>query len=297
MIRSLMDPFVRIARKSYLYIRRHSVFLLMDLLAFVLAYFAAVLFRRSLRIGIYRPDLIIKYGVIAALVYMVVEFATRNLNGILFRSFGREIGSLLAQMGVSWAFFTVILYLHKEAHEFSRAIYLIAFVFCFFFILLVRTLLKTLVRYSRLHEKNAPCLLVVCEASRAQMVLSRVLPGSFENYYQIGGVVLNRKGEPDYHDWYPHKVGLEHLDDFLKSMQVQDAYVELEDPAEEKQAIQRILAAGVTVHRSLGESDFNYLSQRIDHISSVSVITIEDSGISRASRVDQFLRKFHRKNK
>ena len=291
MIHGIGERLRQFGRRLYSYTRRHAGFLLVDMLSFVLAYFLSILARRLLNIPVYRGDLVIRYGFVAALVYLVMEYVTRNLNGIMFRGMAREAERLLVQMGVSWSAFTVILYLHKEAHEFSRSIYLIAFVFCFLFILAARTFFKMLMRYSRQHEKNAPSLLIVCEAPKAQKVLERLLPGSFGNDYRIRGLVMNPSGEADYHDWYPHAVGLEHLEEFLRDRQVQDAYVELDGEPQETDVIRRLLEAGVSVHRSLGDSRMDYLYQRVDRIGGKSVITIEDLRSSLSGRLDEWLRE------
>lgn len=283
-------------RRIYGYTRRHADFLLIDLLSFALAYYAALLVRRAMNIPIYQGGLVVKYGFVAALVYLVTEYVTQNLNGILYRGLARETERLAVQMGVSWSIFTVILYLHREAHEYSRSIYLIAFVTCFFCILGARTLWKSMMRYSRMHEESAPAMLIICESTRAQKILERLLPGSFENYYKICGLVLTDHGEVNYQDWYPHAVGLGEIDRFLKDRRVQDAYVELDDPAEEEKTIRQLLKEGITVHRSLGDSKIDYLSQRIDQIAGKSVITIEDSRSSLASRMDRKIQA-HREKK
>lgn len=290
MIHGIIDRLKRQCGRLYAYARRHWDFLLIDLGSFALAYYAALLMRRAMNIPIYRGDLVIKYGFVAAAVYLVVLFVTQNLNGILFRGFARETERLMVQMGISWSAFTVILYLHREAHEFSRSIYLIALVTCFVCILLARSLWKMLMRYSRLHEKSAPSLLIVCDAEKAQTVLDRLLPGSFGNFYRICGLVLTREGKKDYRDCYPCVIGLENMGEILKDWRVQDAYIELADPVQENQAIRVLLDAGVTVHRSLGESEMDYLSQRIDHIAGNSVITIEDSRSSMAGKLDDLIR-------
>ena len=277
-------------RKIYLYTRRHADFLIVDMVSFILAYGLALLIRRAMNIPIYRGNLVIKYGFVAAFVYLIGEYFTQNLNGILFRGLGREAERLAVQIGVSWSIFTVILYLHQEAHEFSRSIYLIALVTCFVFILTGRTLWKMLLRYSRLHEKNAPFMMIVCEKRNAQTVLNRLLPGSFGNFYRISGLVLTDRGEMNYNDWYPCVIGLEKTEEAIRDWRVQDAYVELANPQEEARIIRLLLNAGVTVHRSLGESKIDYLSQRIDYVGGKSVITIEDARSSLAGRLDELIR-------
>lgn len=280
-------------RKIYIYTKRHIDFLIVDILAYILAYYISVQLRQSMDWRrIHHGELFIIFGIVGLIVYLVVDYAIQNLDSILGRSIAREAEAVGVQMVVSWSVFTVILYLFEEGHEFSRAIYLSAFVTCFFTIFIARSLWKAILRYSRLHEKISPKLLIVCEATKAQKTINRLLHGSFENYYQISGVVMNKNGEPNYKDWYPSEVGLEKVDAFIGNARIQDAYVELDNADEESMVIKKLLNAGLIVHRSLCDSKFDYVSQYIGEIGGKSVITIEDTRISLASKVDRLIERY-----
>ena len=279
-------------QKLLSYTKRHFDFLMIDIVTFFFAYFISVQVRRAMNLAIYHGELFLTFGIVALVIYVIVEYLKPNLNGIMSRSIAREAEAVLVQMMISWSFFTVVLFLYEEAHEFSRAIYVTAFVFCFFAILIARTIWKTLVRYSRLHERISPGLLIVCEAQKADEVLKRMLKGSFENYYQISGVLMNEKGTPNYHDWYPHEVGLDKLGAFLSNRHIQDAYVELDDAEEEGRVIKELLDAGLIVNRSLGDSKLDYVSQRIKVLGGKPVIVIEDTRISLASKVDRWIEMY-----
>lgn len=269
------------------YIRRHLDFLLLDLLTFSLAYFATVQIRRAMDIRIHHGELFLKYGIVVIAIYVIVEIRSQNLNGIVSRSIPREAAAVGFQMLMTWSIYTVILYLLKEAHDFSRMIYVSAFFVCSLAILIVRTIWKAIVKYGRIHDRVSPKLLIVCEASRAQEILTRMLHGNFENRYDICGVVMNDKEPVNYNDWYPHATGLSQIPEFIIDKHVQDAYIELDDANEEADAISMLLNAGVIVHRSLGDSRFEYVNQRINDLGGRSVITIEDTQISLISKADQ----------
>ena len=293
-----MNSITRFVHKLLSYTKRHFDFLILDVVTFLLAYFMAVQVRRAMNIAIYHGELFLKFGIVALIIYVIVEYLRPNLNGIMSRSIAREAEAVFIQMIISWSFFTVVLFLYEEAHEFSRAIYVTAFVFCLFAIFIMRSIWKGLLKYSRLHEKISPELIIVCEAERADDVLKRMLSGSFENFYQISGVVMNERGEPNYHDWYPHEVGLDKINHFIHNNHIQDAYVELDDAEEEGRVIKELLDAGLIVNRSLGDSKFNYVSQRIGSIGGKSVITIADTRISLTSKVDKWIEKYRQwKNK
>ncbi|MBO5999400.1 MAG: hypothetical protein J6P87_06900 [Lachnospiraceae bacterium] len=272
-------------RRTLIYIKRHFDFLLVDLVAFSLAYYASVWIRRSLKIPIYHSELFMEYGIVCIIIYFAIELLNQNLNGILSRNFPKEAKVVLLQQMSTWSVYTVFLFMIKEAHLFSRAIYVTAFFMCSLVVLIARSLWKYI---SKMHERSAEKLLIVCESGRAQSVLSRVLPGTFENEYDICAVVMNGKGEADYHDWYPHAEGLEHISDFLPDHKLQAAYVELDDPDEEAETIELLLNAGIVVHRSLGGSRLNYAGQYIDDLSGLSVITIDGTETSLVSRANKF---------
>ena len=291
---------MKFLRKIILYTRRHLDFIVLDLLTFILAYFLSVQLRKSLDIRITHAELFLQFGIVAFFVYFAVLLVGQNLSGILARSLPREIKAIIIQMIATWSIFTVILYLIKTAQDFSRAIYISTFLFCTIAILAERTIWKCVIRYSRLHEKEAPKVLIVSEKNRCQHVLESLLPGCYENVFQISAVVTNRAGEGAYKDWYPCFEGLEHVTETLKDYHVQDAYVELDNPEEEKTTICELLESGIVVHRSLGGSHFNYASQYLDTFGGKSVITINDTQPSLVSRVDEtwteFLKRRARRN-
>ena len=140
-----------------------------------------------------------------------------------------------------------------------------------------------------------PELLIVTEAGRAQTVLNRIVSGALSKEYEIRAIVTNGKGEEDYHDWYPMERGLEKIDRFTGERRVQMAYVELTDREEEKETIDRLLAAGIVVHRSLGDSRLEYADQEISELDGKSTIEIAGAGASLASRADQAWQRLRQK--
>lgn len=284
-------------QKVLSYTGKHIDFLIVDIVTYILAYFAAVQVRRSLDIPIYHGELFLKFGLVGLLIYIFVELYNQNLNGILSRSIVREAEKVGVQMLTSWSIYTVVLFMLKEAHKFSRSIYASTFFGCFFAILITRTVWKHVVRFSNLHDTVTPKLLIVCEASRAQIVLDRLLTGTFENRYDIDAIVVNNPKELQYTDWYPCKKGLEHVSDYVHDQRVQEAYVELDDPSEETRIFNELLGAGIIIHRSLGESIFDFASQSINDIGGKYVITIEGAQVSLARKAEKLLRSFRKKRK
>ena len=285
---------MKFLRKASIFIRRHIDFLFWDLLTFTLAYFAAVQIRRSMDIRITHGELFIQFGLVCIVIFLVVEIVSQNLNGVMFRTIPGEAEAVGLQMVMTWSIYTVVLFLLKEAHEFSRVIYVTAFFVCFMCLWIERTAWKCALKYSKLHESISPRLLVICEGDHTQQVLQRILRGSFENHYEICGVVVDGGGESDYRDWYPHAVGLQNVPQFITDYRVQDAYVELSDAEKESAVIKQLLDAGVIVHRSLGDSKFDYVSQHVNDLSGKSVITIEGKEISLVSQADQLLAKIRK---
>ena len=286
---------MRYFRTLWIYAKRHYDFLILDLLTYSVAYCLAVLIRLAMDIRITHGELFLKYGIVSLVVYLVVELANKNLNGVISRSPAREMETVGLQMLATWSIYTVILFLSKNAFHFSRALYLTTFFVCYVCLVIARIAMKSIVKYTRLQKAISPKLLIVCEAQRAHKVLMKLLPGTMENKYDICGIVMNEKGPADYHDWYPSALGLSHISDFISDRRVRAAYIELDDAEEEARVIQDLLSAGVIVHRSLGDSHFTYASQRINELSGVSVITIEDTRSSLVSRLEALLDKILRR--
>ena len=279
-------------KKLILYIRRHLDFLVLDMVTFALAYMLAVQVRRALKFQINHEDLFVKFGIAALIVYLVVVLASYNLNGVLSRSFPREIQAVSVQMVSTWSIYTVILFLLREAHDFSRIIYVLGFCTCSTCLVIVRTIWKGVVKHTGMSKRFSPMVLVVADRPRAQKVLQGLLSGSYENTYKIAGVVTNEAGEKSYHDWYPYYEGFHCIPEILSNRHVRDAFVALDDAEEEEVVFKMLLDGGVTIHRSLGDSTFGYASEHIDLFGGKAVITIDDTQPSLVSRADRIWKEF-----
>lgn len=286
---------MRFIRKLIIYVRRHFDFLILDLITFVVAYVLTVQVRRAIDIRIIHDELFLRFGLVGFVVYLVVLLAGYNLNGILSRSFPREIKAVALQMISTWSIYTVILFMLKEAHDFSRLIYMLGFLMCSFSILVVRSIWKSIVKHSGMNKRVSPLVLIISDRPRAQKVLQGLLPNSYENTYKIVGVVANEIGEKSYHDWYPYYEGFQNIPGILSNRHVQDAFVALDDAEEEAIVFKMLLDAGVTIHRSLGDSTFGYASEHIDLFGGKAVITIDDTQPSLVSRADSIWKEFIRK--
>ncbi len=283
-------------RKIWIYAQRHKDFIFLDCIVYGLAFYVAILFRRSLDIPIKHGDLFIRFGLVGLMVYILMELVDQNLNGVVSRSMAREAEALGRHMTLSWSIYTVILFLRKDAHLFSRSVYVITFFTCYVSIFIARTLWKAFVKYGQRHDTIAPRILLICDAPKAQEVTDRLLRGAFENKYEIAAVIVNSKDGLVYEDHYPLEKGLDQIEKWIRDKHVQGAYVELWDAKEEKEVIEKLLAAGVIVHKSLGDSSLDYASMRINELSDKSVITIEDSTPSLAKKADQILVQLRRKD-
>lgn len=283
---------MRFIKKLIIYIRRHLDFLVLDLIAFAVAYVLSVQVRRAISIRIIHEELFLRFGLVGFSVYLIVVLINHNLNGILSRSLPREFKAVSLQMISTWSIYTVILFLSKEAHDFSRLIYLLGFIMCSASILIARTIWKGVVKYGGMNKRVSPKVLVIADRSKAQKVLEGLLPGSYENLYKIVGVVTNESGEKSYHDWYPYHEGFDHIPDFISDHHVQDAFVALQSAKEESLVFKILLDSGITIHRSLGDSIFGYASEHIDLFGGKSVITIDDTQPSLVSRIDKIWKEY-----
>lgn len=281
-------------RRVASYIQRHWDFILLDMVTFYFAYSVAIQVRRLLSIVIYHDELFSRFGSVAMAIYFAVLLITYNLDGVIFRGAARELRAVIKQMTLTWSLYTVVLFLNKGAFDYSRALYVLAFVSCLGCIFIARVLWRSLVKYTILYKKMLPHFIIVCEASRAQAVLGRVLPGFYEREYDIVGVVTNSTGRVAYNDHFPLVVGLDRLAGIIEDSRVQDAYVELDDKREEAIVIEELLQAGVAVHRSLRDSRLEYAVQYLSELSNRSVVTIKGTRISWVNKASHIWRTFKR---
>ena len=281
-------------KRKWLFIFRHYDFLMVDLAAFLLGYLLSMLFRQSLHLYLNNENYFFAYGATAVCSFILAELISENLNGVVSRGLVKETKSVVIQMTLTWAMFLSFLFLMHIIFGLSRVFTVASYLICILFLLVFRTGWKMICKYTRASETILPKLLIVCDAEKAQKVLDRLLPGTLQNEYGISGLIVNGM-DLDYNDWYPHETGLENIGKWIRERQVQEAYVELSNPAEEKEIIEKLLNAGIVVHRSLGDSDLQYSRQNIDSLGRNSVITITGSTKALVSRADRVWQQIRRK--
>ena len=281
-------------KKLLLYMKKHADFIVLDMLALIFGYWLVVQFRYEFS-TVHHGELFFDYGVVLAVGYFIILLISKNLSGVIKRSFFKECQTLLAQVFMSWAFFTVVLYGIKTAQDFSRSVYAAAFAVCYMCILFERSALKCFIRFSRFHSDLCPKLIVVCDSNHSQEVIKRVLKGAFENDYEIVGVAMNNEGVTDYIDHFDSLIGLDKLEEFIADKKIDEAFIEVADAGVETHVINLLLKHNIIAHRSLQNSVMNYVEQGIDEISGHSVITIRDTQVSFVTRAERLETKLFRK--
>ena len=276
-----------ILKKKWLFITKHYDFMIVDMAALILGYWLSLSFRRSLDMKMYNQNLLWTYGIAALLSFLLVEILTENLNGVITRGLVREVKAVALQMTLTWTVYLSTLFLMHNIFALSRILTIVTYLICSIFLLVFRNIWKMICKFSRVSDSVMPELLIVCEASHAQRVLDRMVPGALSKQYDICGLVVTEKSELKYHDWYPCKTGLDEIDSFTGERRIQYAYVELNDRKEEKEAIDKLLKAGIIVHRSMGDSVLHYADQSIGQLNGKSVIVISGARSSLASKADQ----------
>ncbi len=273
-------------KKTLLYMKKHADFIILDLLALIFGYWVIVQFRYEIS-AVHHGELFFDYGVVLTVVYFIVLLASKNLSGVIKRSFFKECQTLLVQLLVSWAFFTVVLYSVKTAQDFSRSVYAAAFAMTYICLLIERSALKCFIRFSRFHSALCPKLIIVCDSNHSQEVIKRVLKGSFENDYEIVAVAMNNEGVTDYIDHFDSLIGLDKLEEFIADKKIDEGFIEVADAGVETHVINVLLKHNIIAHRSLEDSVMNYVEQEIDEISGHSVITIRDTQVSFVTRAER----------
>ena len=285
---------MKIIQKKLLFFQKHYDFLIVDILAFALGYWLSLLFRRSLNV-LHNEDKLLLFGIVAVASFFVVEIVTEKLAGVISRGIAKETQITVVQMVQTWMLYFLVLFMTHDIFALSRIMTLVSFLLCTFFVLLLRSVWKLVCKSGKISMSVMPELLIVCEATRAQNVLNRMIFGVYSRNYDICGLVLNENGKADYQDVFPCDSGLQNLGKYLGERRVQDAYIELDDEEEERQVIGELLDAGIVVHRSLGNSVLTYANQSLDQLNGKSVITISGRRVSLASKVDEKVQQFRQR--
>ncbi len=280
-------------KKYFLIIKNNYILILLDFATFLLAYFGLVQIRLAMSLPVWHAELFASFGLVAAVCFILTAVSTNTYQWVISRSFFGECMSVIRHIFISWSVFSAILFLVKEAHDFSRAIYCFAAIACTLAIVIERTIYKAVVRSARKARHYLPSIVVVCDSDITQATLSAILPGTFSNRYEIVGVAMDNVGTCDYNDHFPSTIGREGILDFVLDKKPKAIYLKLSDTAFANDLVAAVIDKGISVHLSIGAINISYQDKTFQTLGHDNVITLSNADVSvlaKGEKLEQYLK-------
>lgn len=281
-------------KKYFLIVKNNYILILLDFAAFLLAYFGLVQIRLALSLPVWHSELFVSFGFVAAACFIGTAIFTNTYQWVISRSFFGECLSVIRHVFISWSVFTFILFMVKEAHEFSRSLYIFAAMACCLAVIVERTIYKMVVRSARHAKHYLPALVVVCDSDVTRATIADVVPGTFLNRYEIVGVAMDDKGTCDYSDYFPSHLGREGMLEFIQEKKAKAIYLKLSDTDYANDLVARVINLGINVHLSIGKINISYQDKTIQSLGRDNVITLSNADVSilaRGERLERYLKR------
>ena len=285
---------IRFMKKYLLIIKKNYILILLDFIAFLLAYFGLVWLRLSLSLPVWHAELFVSFGLVAAACFIATAIFTNNYQWVISRSFFGECMSVARHIFMSWSVFTFILFMIKEAHEFSRSLYVFAAIGCSLAIIVERTIYKAIVRSARHARHYLPGIVVVCNSDITQNTLETILPGTFSNRFEIVGVAMDDVGTCDYNDHFSSHIGREGMEEFILKKKPDAIYLKLTDTDYADTLVSELIDKGINVHLSIGSINISYQDKTFQKLGQDNVITLSNADVSvlaRGEKLERYLKR------
>lgn len=268
---------------------KHWDFILIDLIMFQAAYVISFVMRTGWE-NPYKIETYLNIGIIICLVDICTAFFTEPYHGIMRRGYYLELKSSVRHVLLVCVIEACYLFLSKRAGAFSRLSFLCFVLSAVILVYLGRIIWKRyLIRHKRLFYEKLKMLLVTTK-KEADVVLSRILDNSF-NEFEIIGISYadaNPEAGENLHD-IPVVCRADGIPDYIQTRWVDAVFIGVGDKTIlPKRLIETCLNMGLTVHDSLEGMEERTSNQYINRMGGYMVLT---SSVKVASSWQVFMKR------
>ena len=252
---------------------KHGDFLLWDLAAISISYWLAFAIRIIARKGTLYYPMMGRLWIVLLLIYFCVAMLSQSYKNILHRDRVQEVRSVILQILVSYAAFTIYFYLTREAFNFSRIAYMLSAVLALVLVYTVRIIWKRIIRLRLLENEKLSQLLVVSEEIYADEVMESIRQKRYNPFYVKGIVLLDRTREEEEVEGYPILCPADDLKEYILSEVVDEVMLNVTNLKKHQKLIQILLDAGITVHVGLPAASLKLPNKVFQKVGGQAVMT------------------------
>ena len=225
-------------------------FLVLDMLMVSVAYVLAVHVRMQLEIDyifVWQSVLEVQWIAIL-LIYDVSALATSAYTNIIRRDKGLEFRAVFKQILLTFAIFTIYLYMVQLSFDFSRLIFGFTAVFSLFAIYAERLVWKNFVRRRILKKNNLPQMILIGTSNRVPEVIREFKARPYDLFHIMGVIITDKDMTGETIENIPVVSDVDHYKEFLLSNVVDEAYLSLGSGKLQNDIVDYLLEMGIVAH-------------------------------------------------
>ena len=225
-------------------------FLVLDMLMVSVAYVLAVHVRMQLEIDyifVWQSVLEVQWIAIL-LIYAVSALATSAYKNIIRRDKGLEFRAVFKQILLTFAIFTIYLYMVQLSFDFSRLIFGFTAVFSLFAVYAERLVWKNFVRRRILKKNNLPQMILIGTSNRVPEVIREFKTRPYDLFHIMGVIITDKDMTGETIENIPVVSDVDHYKEFLLSNVVDEAYLSLGSGKLQNDIVDYLLEMGIVAH-------------------------------------------------
>ena len=225
-------------------------FLVLDMLMVSVAYVLAVHVRMQLEIDyifVWQSVLEVQWIAIL-LIYAVSALATSAYTNIIRRDKGLEFRAVFKQILLTFAIFTIYLYMVQLSFDFSRLIFGFTAVFSLFAVYAERLVWKNFVRRRILKKNNLPQMILIGTSNRVPEVIREFKARPYDLFHIMGVIITDKDMTGETIENIPVVSDVDHYKEFLLSNVVDEAYLSLGSGKLQNDIVDYLLEMGIVAH-------------------------------------------------
>ena len=256
---------------------KHLDFIIWDLIVLAISYNISCLLRFGGWIPPYRRTMIFQLCLVLLLIYFCVAIFSSTHKNILRRNRWQEMRSVLVQVIITFAAFTIYMYMTQQAFMFSRTIYFITAIISAVLIYGERIIWKHILRLHLLNNRNLPHMLIIANEDTAASCVQAIRKRRYNEFFVSGIVVINKDMKGETIDGVPVVCNAADIRSYVLSEVVDEVFLSMRDGKKQKRLIDYLLETGVTVHISLLSNAKNLPNQLIEKMGGHMVLTTSNN--------------------
>lgn len=259
---------------------KHLDFLIWDLIVLAISYNISCILRFGAQLPIFRRTMILQLCLVLLLIYFCVSLFNSTYKNILRRDRWQEMRSVIIQVTITFAVFTIYMYITQQAFLFSRLIYFVTAVISAVLIYIARIVWKRILRLHLLNNENLPHMLIVASRETAEACIRSIRKRRYNDFFISGVVIVNKDMKGETIEGFPVVCNFNEIRNYILSEVVDEVFLSMRDGKNQDRLIKYLLETGIAVHISLLSNTKDLPNKFIEKMGGHMVLTTTNSAAS-----------------